>query len=127
MSIVSLNDGRECGHNRQSGHGLVHRAADDQACGYRQGSRQEVSIAVLTATRPIEFAAIQLVRASYSKVTPGSAQYASNQFSTRKDAHGAKKGDKKTRDSEQHGDDRTGIYNRVTGRSGATVLGKFVD
>ena len=127
VSIVSLNDGRECGHNRQSGHGLVHRAADDQACGYRHGSRQEVSIAVLATTRPTEFAAIQLVRACYSKVTPAGAQYASNQFSTGKDADGAKEGNKKTRDSQQHGDNRSGIHNRVTGRSGTTVLGKFVD
>ena len=107
--------------------GMVWCIADDQAYGYRYGACQEVLIAILAAARPIEFAAIQLIRARYSKVTPGSAHCAGNQLPICNESHGAKNGDKKTRDSQQHSDNRSGIYYGVTGRSGTTVLGKFVN
>ena len=84
-------------------------------------------IAVFAAARPVEFASIQLVRADDDQVAPHHAQETSNQFPAGNDANDTIYSDKETRHTQEHGDNRAGIDQSISGSYGFFGLGKFVD
>ncbi len=105
----------------------MNRTANDKAERYRESPRKEMLIAVFAAPRPVELASIQLVRADDDQVAPHHAQETSNQFPAGNDANNAIKSDKETRYTQEHGDNRAGIDQSITGSYGFFGLRKFVD
>ena len=105
----------------------MNRTANDKAERYRESPRKEMLIAVFAAPRPVELASIQLVRADDDQVAPHHAQETSNQFPAGNNTNDAIYSDEETRHTQEHGDNRAGINEGITGCYGFVELGKFVD
>jgi hypothetical protein len=127
VTVIGLFYGGECRNDGKHGHRFMDRATDDEAERYRERSRKEMLITVFAAARPVEFAAIQLVRADDDQVAPHYAQKSSNQFPAGDDANNTIYSDKETRHTQEHGDNRAGIDQSIAGSYGFFGLGKFVD
>lgn len=127
MPIVSLLDRGERRNDCKNRHRFMHCATDYKARRRRQRSRQEMQIAVVATSLPIEFPPIQFVSADDRQIRPQGAQRACNNFFPGEHARHAEKTDKQARDAKEHSDDGAGSHYDVTGRLGAGVFRKFVD
>ena len=127
VAVIGLFYGRKCRNDSKHWHRFMDRAANHKAKRYRESACKKVLVTVFTTARPVEFASIELVRADDDQVTPHHAQETSNQFPAGNDANNAIKSDKETRYTQEHGDNRAGIDQSITGSYGFFGLRKFVD
>ena len=106
MTGVRLLDRGQGRDDCQDRHQFLHGATEHQSCRHGNGAAQQMEIAAFPAAVPIEFAAVQFIRAGAGQVTPQRAERPGDQFFTGDNASQPMEAEKDAGNAEQHSDDR---------------------
>lgn len=105
----------------------MQRAADNQASGCSQGSREEVEVCVLASANPAKLATIEFISTDRCHIAPHRTKYPGDQFGSANDSKQTEYAYEKAWESQQCSDNRTDIDNGGRGGLFITVLEKFVN